>query len=171
MRMLSRKLLVLPAVIALSGCISSKDALFDPSAATLPLAGGHYELQLYSSGQWAALEKGSLAIRGRTYSWTKDGTTDSTEYSIYTAGVSSFVIAEKTYDGTYQYALLRQSNEGWLLYAPTCDEIFKLKEFDQFHMNKIEKGKCLYTTSRPLAQDLAKFADHAGKWARLAASR
>jgi hypothetical protein len=171
MRMLTQKLFILSVLIALCGCISSKDALFDPPAATLPLVKGHYEAQVYSGGQWTALEKGSLETGGRSYFWTKDGNTIPTEYSLYTASINSFIIAEKTYDGTYRYGLLRQSPDGWLLYAPTCDEIFKLKKFDEFQISKIDKHSCLYTTTRPLIQDLIRFADGAGKWLRLVASK
>jgi hypothetical protein len=169
----ARTLVTLSCAALVSGCITSKDALFDSSKAVLPLSGGKYEVQLYSSGRWTRSQAGSMETRDNSYLWKKDGQDPGTAFSLYLAGDNSFVIVETGGGniGAYRYGLLRRARDGWLLYVPRCDELFRLKDFEEFQLDRIEKGECLYANAQRLTQDLIKFADGAGKWMRLTASK
>jgi hypothetical protein len=146
----------------LAGCVYSKGPLFDPKDAVLPLAVGPYEAQDSDDGNWSHAHRGTLALEGRTYTWTRTEGGGSEIFSLYDIG-GNFYIAAVLVKDLIAYELLEKQGNVILVYDAKCRDLLQIPVL-QFSPEVIESRwtsrgpMCRFFSSEAVATELRNLA-------------
>jgi hypothetical protein len=149
-------------IALLSGCISSKGALFDPSKGVKPLSAGRYQQQDYVVGNWVNRTLGQLKIDGSKYTWSEkldDETDEGRKFTLHDIGGGFFVTMSERPGEEYDhsYDLLQVTDEGVLQYGVDCESATRVLGIDS---PGIKRGgsECVVTTVSDLKNLLSAYA-------------
>jgi hypothetical protein len=177
-------LAVLFAVLALSGCVTSNEVLFN--ALATPVRPGTYELQ-YSDGdgKWTKFATGSLALVNRRYTWTETSemlpllppSTDNFKFVLADIGNGYFIIVvasadlrDRIWAGNYRYGIARRAAGAFLYDFPSCLDVLVSQGFPGNQIDKGDAQECRYSNEASLAGALTTYAKRMATWKRLAPS-
>ncbi len=176
-------LILLFVVLALPGCVTSKDVLLN--AVTTPLKTGKYEVQYYVDGKWTKFAAGSLALANRTYTWTENREASSLlnsrphglKFALFYMGNNYFIVVVASADlrnpiwlGNYVYGIARRAGGTFLYDFPSCLDLLVSQSFTDYQIDKIEAHECQYLSATSLTSALTTYAKRTTLRKRLAPS-
>jgi hypothetical protein len=175
--------ILLFAVVALSGCVTSKEVLLN--TATTPVRAGKYEVQYHIDGKWTIFAAGSLTLINRAYTWIENKEASSllnsnprgTKFALVDIGNNYFIVVVATADlqnpiwvGNYMYGIVRRAGGAFLYDFPSCLDLLVSQGFSDYQIEKIVAYECLYSSKASLISALTTYAKRTTMWKRLAPS-
>jgi hypothetical protein len=175
--------ILLFAVLALSGCVTSNEVLLN--TVTTPATPGKYEVQYHVDGKWTKFATGSLTLVNRTYTWTENREASSllnsnprgTKFALVDIGNNYFIVVGATADlrnpiwvGNYMYGIARRAGGAFLYDFPSCLDLLVSQGFSDYQIEKIVAYECRYSSKASLISALTTYARRTSMWKRLAPS-
>jgi hypothetical protein len=148
--------------LLMSGCISSRVALFDETNAVTPVPAGRYDELLNHNGTLIQHGSGTLRVDGRFYGWKEDRSVSEQSFALYDIGNGFYVAAGRQWNpklgDPYRYQLIEATEGGYLAYAPQCAELRKMRLPEKL-APIVDGADCFYVDREALVQVLRLWAE------------
>ena len=154
-------LVTISLAVILSGCVASKQPLFDRSKSVIPVADGMFLVEkLNEHGHWVKDTTIKLTHDGRVYKIHSD---KDRAFTLHEIGKDLYVgvwmgdFNASVHNKMFIYALIQKQNESYLYYQPTCDD-FQYLRLPNSLRPLIDGGLCVYDNRTKLVQALRLYA-------------
>ena len=146
------------ALAMLSGCVTSKQSLFEASRAATPLDIGRYAEEKNEFGRWEKNATVELSREGRLYRVRRDNGDIAPEFTLHDAGDGSYVAVHVSVpDKEWMYGLFRKEASVVVYYELLCKD-FRLVRMPSVLWPMIDGADCVYDDRRKLTQALLAYA-------------